>query len=339
MFKYSELNHSRKAYIQTALKMFPDTGDQITNKQINEILAKANLPWPQWLTVPGNRTGRGCYNLPVPGENDTMETPDGEVITYTPPPQETDEELDARILDTYQSIDELVEAVASNNVNSLVIAGGAGLGKSFNVNRILNEYNGGESGYVFHRGYLKATHLFRLLYENREKGQTIVLDDCDLWDDQTSLNILKAALELKETRRIGWGSEKVFLDENGDEIPRYFDYQGSVIFLTNLNVRDLIASGSRLAPHLSAIESRSLVLDMRIKTRREFFAVIKLKLKDGLLVDKGINEEQQHEIMDFMAENMDKITELSLRMVEKIAYIYKSRPTTWKKLCRQVCLK
>ena len=178
-----------------------------------------------------------------------------------------------------------------------------------------------------------------MLYENRHPGMVLVLDDCDIWGDEVSLNILKAALELKPVRKIGWGSEKIFFDDGGDEIPRYFQYEGSVIFLTNLNVRELINSGSKYAPHLAAIESRSLVLDMKIKSKRDYLTVIKVKLEDGLLRDKGFSKREEDEIISFVEQNSDKMVELSLRMVEKVAFIYRASPNKWEKLCRSVCLK
>lgn len=268
---------------------------------------------------------RGVYNFPVKS-------------TF-PVKIESEEEISLRIRDTYEAMNELVEAVAANTVNSLVIAGGAGLGKSYGVNKALQKVNGGDFGYVFHRGYLRATHLFRLLWENRFPGQVVVLDDCDVWHDETALNLLKAALELKPVRRIGWGSEKEFTDEDGDVIPRYFDFEGSVIFLTNLSVRDLINSGSKQAPHLSAIESRSLVLDLKIKTKQEYMIKIKQTLEGGMLREMGINQAQEKEILGFMEDNLDKLIEVSLRMIEKIASLYKAKPDTWQKICKTVCLK
>ena len=298
---------------------------QITAKQIKYVSVKYGIPYPQWLTKDQYRISRSLYR--IPGE------------TMISQPTESKEEISARIRETYEAMDELVQAVAANTVNSLVIAGGAGLGKSYTVNKTLQKVNQGDYGYVFHRGYLKATHLFRLLYENRFKGQVVVLDDCDLWHDETALNILKAALELKPTRRIGWGSEKVFLDEDGEEIPRYFDFEGSVIFLTNLSVRDLIASGSKNAPHLAAIESRSLLLDLKIKTKEEYMIKIKQTLEGGMLRDIGITKPQEEEIVSFMEDNIEKLSDVSLRMIEKIAALYKAKPESWMKICRTVCFK
>jgi hypothetical protein len=230
--------------------------------------------------------------------------------------------------------------VAGNKVNSLILAGAAGLGKSYEVNRILNEINKGEYGFIFHRGYLKATHLFRLLWENKEKGQTVVIDDSDaVFSDETALNILKAALELKPSRTVSWGSEKVFLDEDGQEIPRYFQYQGNVIFLTNLNFSEMASGNSKNAPHLAALESRSLVLDLKIKTKREILAKIKQTIKKGMLNDKGLSDSEQQEILSFVVDNADKMKELSLRSVEKLSVLFLMNKSNWKPLARTVMLR
>lgn len=327
MFTYENLSPNRKAFVTKALEVYPDLTNQISSDQVQAI-ANMGFPYPQWFTVPENRIARGVYHFPKPNQETTIKH------------EETDEEISNRIADTYESMETLVASVAANTVNSLIIAGAPGLGKSFTVNKVLNEVNSGEFGYVFHRGYLRATHLFRMLWENRFAGQTIVLDDTDaIFGDETALNILKAALELKTTRRIGWGSEKEFVDEEGETIPRYFDYEGSVIFLTNLPIRDLIASGSKNAPHLSALESRSLVLDLKIKTRREYMVKIKQTIKSGMLIDKGFSKSEEIEIVAFVETHMEQLTELSLRMVEKIAALYRANPANWVKLVKTVCFK
>lgn len=324
--KYDSLSPNHQAFIHKALELFPDLTTTITADQIRAV-TQTGFPWPQWFTTPANRLSRGVYHFPTP-------------TATTNKQEETDEEISLRIADTYESMETLVAAVSANTVNSLIIAGAPGLGKSYTVNKVLNEVNSGEFGYTFHRGYLRATHLFRLLWENRFAGQTIVLDDTDaIFGDETALNILKAALELKTTRRIGWGSEKEFIDEDGEVIPRYFDYEGSVIFLTNLPIRDLIASGSKNAPHLSALESRSLVLDLKIKTRREYMVKIKQTVNSGMLRDKGFSQSEESEILEFVESNMEKLTELSLRMIEKIAALFRANPSNWEKLVKTVCFK
>lgn len=328
MFKYESLSPSRKSFVDAVIKHFPDIRDIITRDQIREVMSKENLNHPQWLTIPENKVGRNLFGMPS-------------ISPLEPMIEESDEEISTRISNRYQSMETLISAVASNTVNSLVIAGAAGLGKSFTVNKVLSEINSGsEYNYVFHRGYLRASHLFRLLWENRHKGQTIVLDDTDsIFGDETALNILKAALELKSTRRIGWGSEKEFLDEDGDVIPRYFDYEGSVIFLTNLAFHDLIASNNKYSPHLSALESRSLVLDLGIKTKKEYLIKIRQTVASGMLREKGFSSSEESIIMEFVESNVDNLRELSLRMVEKIASLFKLNKDNWKILAKTVCCK
>ena len=328
MFTYETLSANRRQFIDAVIKHFPDIQESITRDQIREVMNKENLNHPQWLTSPENKLGKNLFGMP----STTQSAP---VI------EESDDEIDIRIADRYESMETLISAVASNTVNSLVIAGAPGLGKSYTVNKVLNEINyGSEYNYVFHRGYLRASHLFRLLWENRHQGQTIVLDDTDsIFGDETALNILKAALELKPSRRIGWGSEKEFLDEDGEVIPRYFDYEGSVIFLTNLAFHDLIASNNKYSPHLSALESRSLVLDLGIKTKKEYIIKIRQTVNSGMLREKGFTSSEESLIMEFVESNIDNLRELSLRMVEKIASLFKLNRNNWEKLAKTVCCK
>ena len=111
----------------------------------------------------------------------------------------------------------------------------------------------------------------------------------------------------------------------------------SIIFLTNLPFRDMIASNSKNAPHLSALESRSLVLDMKIKTKKEYLIKIKQTIESGML--SSFTKLEQNTIISFLETNLDKFTEVSLRMVEKLAALYKANPNNWEKLARAVCFR
>nr|QMP83060.1 MAG: hypothetical protein [Caudoviricetes sp.] len=311
---------NKQEFIKAALETYPDLTDSISRQQVLHIMSKYNLKDPHL-----EKIGRGMFAFHNTVSENTIH-------------KESDQDIEVRIKETYQAMDDMVRAVAANAVNSLVISGGAGLGKSYGVNKILNEVNSGEYGYVFHRGYLRGSHLFRMLWENRFPGQVIVLDDVDLWEDQQTLNLLKAALELKSVRKIGWGSEKIFEDQDGEEIPRYFDYEGSIIFLTNLKIRELIEAGNKNSAHLSAIESRSLVLDLKINSKREYLIKIKQTIRGGMLQVQGFNIDEEQEILEFVEDNLDSLQEISLRMVEKIARIYRAIPD-WKVSVRRVCFK
>ena len=317
---------------QAVLTEFPEVTDTITRQQALFVKEKYNLKFPHHVINPNNNVGRGIFKFSATLPLESVQPQK---------PKETDAELDQRITETYATLDKLVEAVASDaNINSLIVSGAPGFGKSYEVNKVLNKLNGGEFGFVFHRGYLRATHLYRLLWENRLPGQTVVLDDVDtIFSDETSLNMLKAALELKDCRTIGWGSEKEFIDQDGEVIPRYFQYQGNVIFLTNLAFSDLSAGSNRYAAHLNALDSRSLVLDLKIKTKREFMAKIKQTVAAGMLREKGLYDDESAAILNFMENNIDRLKELSLRMCEKLAALYLMDPKSWEMMARTVCLK
>lgn len=333
MFDYNSLTPNRRYFVDLVYQEFSDITDQITRDQINHVITKHNVGFPQWLTISSNKQGKSVWGFPT--KTDSKGDPMKEI------PQETDEDIATRIRDTYESMQSLVASVSANVVNSLIVSGAPGIGKSHTVEKTLLEVNGGsEYNFVFHKGYLRASHLFRLLWENRYPGMVIVIDDCDaIFNDETALNILKAALELKPSRHIGWGSEKEFSDQDGETIPRYFSYEGSIIFLTNKDIRGEIASNSKNAPHLSALESRSLLLDMKIKTKREYMIKIKQTVEQGMLRQKGFSALDETQIMNFVEEYKDSLTELSLRMVEKIAALYRSNPSNWEKLVRSVCFK
>lgn len=314
-----------------ASNMFPEILDKgyISRAQVNQVIDKHPMRYPNHIVNPQNTLKRGIFKFEV-----------GMHVDAAPIILETDDELDQRISETYESLDTLIEAVAGNKVNSLIVSGSPGLGKSYEVNKVLNRINNGEYGFQFSRGYLKATGLFRLLWENRFQGMTIVLDDVDsIMNDEVALNILKSALELKPSRLVGWGSEKEFLSDDGEVIPRYFQYEGNIIFLTNLNFSELASGTTKNAPHLSALESRSLVLDLKIKTKREFIAKIKQTVKGGMLKDKDLSLQEEQDILDFVEEYSDRMKELSLRAVEKLAVLLIMNREDWRPLARTVMLK
>jgi hypothetical protein len=329
MFQYATLSPNRKQFVDLAKKTFPDLSTTITKDQIQQVVDLNGINYPQWFIVKDNREGRGIYKFPAISLANTVEAI-----------PETVDEIKTRIRETFEALQDLTQAVAANTVNALIVTGAPGLGKSFTVNKVLHDINDGEYGYVFHSGYLRASHLFRLLWENRQKGQVVVIDDCDgILSDEIALNILKSALELKPVRRVGWGSEKEFEDQDGEQIPRYFNYEGSVIFLTNKPIRQMIAANDKASPHLAALESRGLILDLKIRTRQEYLIKIEQTLAEGLLRNQGISQHAEKEIMQFINDHLDNFTELSLRMVEKIARLFVASPKSWQKIVKATCWK
>ena len=252
--------------------------------------------------------------------------------------KETDDEIDLRLKDRFETLDMLVTACIEGNARSLIVSGPAGLGKSYTVEKRLSEWDSEQKQHTIVHGYVRATGLVKLLYQYRHEGNVIVLDDADaIYYDDISLNLIKAVCDTTENRKVSWLSEAMLIDEEtAERIPRTFTFNGTVIFITNLDFDAIITKGHKLAPHLQALVSRSHYIDCGMKTKQDYMVRIHQVVKEGMLAD--LTYEQKNDVLAFLEENRDRLRELSLRMVVKIGNIRKSN-ANWRKLANITCCK
>ena len=241
---------------------------------------------------------------------------------------ETDLQIDQKLKDRFEILEMMTNAAINGDVKSLIVSGPAGLGKSFTVEQALETWDPEELNHTVIRGYVKATGLYKTLYQYRNKGQMIVFDDSDsIFMDDTTLAMLKAVCDSTERRRVSYLSEFNMVDEaSADVIPRSFQFDGTIVFITNLDFDSIIEKGNKLAPHLSAMVSRSHYIDLAMKTRRDCFIRIKQVVKQGLLSAKGLNRHEEVTIMRFIEKHQDKLREMSLRVAIKLADLIKTHP-------------
>lgn len=251
---------------------------------------------------------------------------------------ESDEAAEARIAERFDILADLTNASVSGDARALIVSGPPGLGKSFTVERALTAWDPNEVNHIIIKGYVKATGLFKTLYQYREEGQVIVFDDADaIFYDDVSLNLLKAVCDTTERRRVSWMSEAKFIDEDTAEIiPSSFDFNGTVIFITNLDMDGMVDRGHKIAPHLEALISRAHYIDLSLKTRRDYLIRIRQVIADGML-DK-LSLEQKVDVISFIEIHADSLRELSLRMAIKIANLRVANPN-WERLARVTCLR
>ena len=118
-------------------------------------------------------------------------------VALTPPPVMKMSFLQAKEAqdpsEMFKNIERLTKMVGRGLQPSLVITGGAGMGKTHIVKSTLEEMGLKESyDFVHFKGRATAAGLFVTLYENNDK--IIVLDDCDsVFRDDDAVNILKGA--------------------------------------------------------------------------------------------------------------------------------------------------
>jgi hypothetical protein len=191
-------------------------------------------------------------------------------VATTPPPVMKMSFLQAKEAqdpsEMFKNIERLTKMVGRGLQPSLVITGGAGMGKTHIVKSTLEGMGLQESyDFVHFKGRATAAGLFVTLYENNDK--IIVLDDCDsVFRDDDAVNILKGALDSYDTRKISYISTKSLKDEYGAEVPRHFEFSGRIIFISNI-------SQSKLD---EAIRSRSFVADVDLTNDQMFERIAQL---------------------------------------------------------------
>jgi hypothetical protein len=186
------------------------------------------------------------------------------------------------------------------------------------------------------KGAMSAIGLYCKLFNYADKDNVLVFDDCDsvLLDD-LSLNILKAALDSKKSRRIHWNTDSFKLRNEG--VPDSFEFKGSAIFITNIKFDNV--KSKKLRDHLEALESRCHYIDLTIETEREKMLRIKQIVRDGMLDAYDLSQEVKDEIIDFIDINKKKLRELSLRTVLKVADLARAFPDKWEAMAETTILR
>lgn len=256
--------------------------------------------------------------------------------------RETDEEIMTRIKERFTILEDMTKGVRKGDVRAMIVSGPPGVGKSFGVEAVLtkddlfDKMGERKPRYEVVKGAMSAIGLYSKLYEFSKKGNVLVFDDCDsVLLDELSLNILKAALDSSKKRTISWNTDSRILRSEG--IPNQFEFCGSAIFITNIKFEHV--RSKKLRDHLDALESRCHYLDLTIDTTREKILRIKQIVGDGMLDAYDLEDTAKQEVVNFIEVNKDKMRELSLRMVIKVADLRAAMPDKWMNVAALTCMK
>lgn len=257
-------------------------------------------------------------------------------------PNESDDQIIERMRERFSILDDMTQASIDGVVRGMVVTGPPGVGKSFGVEAVLEKNSlfdklaGNKMRFEVIKGASSAIGLYKVLFENADRNSVLVLDDCDtVLYDETSLNLLKAALDSSKKRTLNWNTDSALLRREG--IPDSFEFRGSVIFITNLKFDKV---RGKIKDHLDAIMSRCHYLDLTMDTMREKVLRCKQIVADGMLNEYGFTAAEQNELMSFMFDNKEKMREISLRMVTKLADLKKSMGgEKWKRVAEVTCMR
>lgn len=233
----------------------------------------------------------------------------------------------------FKFLENAISLVATGVQPSVIVSGSGGLGKSYTVKKTLLEYGiedysnvdyseGMDRSYTFNimKGYTTAKALYSALYKNN--GGILVIDDMDsALENDTSISILKGALDSYDERSIAWNAS-TFSEK--DNIPQKFNFTGSVIFITNKSSKSID----------QAIRSRSLIVDVSM-TLDETIDRMRLIIDNESFLpeyDRIIKEDA----IAFIDEYKHAAKELSLRSLITICKIRSTGNDDWKRMSEYI---
>ena len=171
-----------------------------------------------------------------------------------------------------------------------------------------------QKSYVVVKGFTTAKSLYRSLYENR--NSILVLDDCDSsLKDKTAVSMLKAALD-SDNRVVTYASEIT------SDLPKSFTFNGSVVFISNLKMKEIPES----------LVSRAATADVTM-TRVEIVQRMRQIVSEGVfMADVGMS--QKVEALDFIGANITNplIRTINLRTLISVVTNLRCKPASWKRL-------
>lgn len=233
------------------------------------------------------------------------------------------------INDRFGFVEKLVTMVAKGVQPSAVITGEGGLGKTHTVTKTL-EANGYKDMsdlaefqvgavirkskmYTMVKGYSTAKGLYRTLFENN--NSVIVFDDCDaVLKDPVALNLLKGALDSYGKRIISWNA-----DMRDDDLPRSFNFEGRVIFISNMD-QDRIDQ---------AIRSRSMMIDLSMTLDQKIDRMEFIAKSPEFLPE--YTTQQKMDALELIRSVKDDAKEISLRTLISVTKVRASNKE-WKSL-------
>lgn len=235
--------------------------------------------------------------------------------------------------EAYSILSTFIRHIANGKCRGLLLNGPAGIGKTNSVSRLLDQH--GTQSYKIVAGNMSIFNLYIELYRHREQGEIIVLDDIDgVFKQIDGINILKAATDTTKQRRISWATSNPMLKIWG--IPKAFDYNGGIIVISN---EQLIGRNGRLGLHLAALSDRLHHLSLGTDDKKEqFLQLCYYVVKHGLLSSRGLDAEQQNEILLYITQHFKKLPRISLRTATNLAELMLLEPDQWKVLAKHSLL-
>ena len=190
--------------------------------------------------------------------------------------------VDAEVKEIYSRLESAVSKVCLKKSSLACIMGAPGIGKSFNIRRVIKEH---KADFVEVSGVVTPAYLYRLLYEAgdqvvwfKDVGKLLTGGSMD------ALSILKAATETEEKRLV---SKKSY-GKHDDDLPDCYLVKSRIIF----DINSLDGVPNRLRKDFSALISRGEFVELSFSPE---------DMKE--ILSKTASNDVEKEVTDFLVKN------------------------------------
>lgn len=252
--------------------------------------------------------------------------------------------LAKEVKEQFNSIRDLVQVFFEPDVpfNGLIICGAAGMGKTHIVTKTLDDLGINEKNNNYHliKGQVSSGQFYIDLYMNHKKGMVVVVDDADIIGQNKGemnaiVDFMKSATDVNYGKR-EVQRNKVNLNQKMKEldVPERFNFQGSLIWITNELPNDL---SKRLKGHWEALSSRCNVYSLEFDDETKFnytkYLIEEEDIYGENCYDKpgGFSDAQIDALLDFMEKYHKQLKDWtprrSLKMIAQIQLLEKMGKT------------
>jgi hypothetical protein len=241
-------------------------------------------------------------------------------VSFTSAPQLFEAvKSDFSVIERFEFIGQFVRLLAKGAINSFVLTGSGGIGKTTAVMKTLKaiglkeDLPGQDGNYMVIRGFSTPRALYDTLYQFKDK--ILVLDDADaIFKDPLGANLIKAALDDKPVRVLNWSTSR----EGDSETPTRFIYTGKMIFISNMSINQFP----------QAIISRSQKVDVSLDTEE------KLEIIAEIFKDIDHDEAEKMDVLEFVKENADTAKDLNIRSAVSLLTLRQNFGAKWARIAK-----
>ena len=202
----------------------------------------------------------------------------------------------------FEDLEMLMDVVSTKKINSLIVTGNAGIGKTHTVlDSLTKKKMSKDREYIVLKSKISPLGLYMTLFLHHDK--IIVFDDLDdLFTNEDCASILKAALDSYDVREISWSSKKMvnvvgmqkdtkntierearaalMNGETDVALPNRFTFKGQIVFISNRSADSFD----------KAVQSRSVCIDLTLNDTQVFTRMKNIvhKLTNARIAEKAL---------------------------------------------------